>query len=74
VFRQRMPTPEHTDLIDLLLNTEPEMRKLVIFEALKAGELAAHEVESLVGMVGRLERAATPRQRSETLAVETHAA
>jgi hypothetical protein len=74
VFRQRMPTPEHTDLIDLLLNTEPEMHKLVILEALKTGQLKAHEVESLMGMVRRLERAAAPRQRSETFAVETHAA
>jgi hypothetical protein len=74
VFRRRMPTPEHTDLIDRLLNMEPEMREIAIAEALEAGELESHEVESVVGMVARLERAAAPRPRHEASTVEIQVA
>jgi hypothetical protein len=65
VFRSKLPEPEHTGLIDLLLNADAAERKLVIFEALKGGEIKHHEVEGLLGLVARLERAAGPRTPTE---------
>jgi hypothetical protein len=61
VFHRKPPKQEHAELIDRLLNADPTERKKVIFDALQAGEIQGHEVDPVLGLVVRLERAAGPR-------------
>jgi hypothetical protein len=58
-----VPQPEvpQADLIDLLLNADEPTRRLLIFDALRAGTLRTGEAEEVMAQVMRLERAAAPR-------------
>jgi hypothetical protein len=57
----KTPQVPHADLIGLLLDADETTRKLLIFQALQAGTLKKSEAEELIGLVTRLERAASPR-------------
>ncbi|HJX67579.1 MAG TPA: hypothetical protein VJ258_02505 [Candidatus Limnocylindrales bacterium] len=61
MFHRKTPQIPHTDLIDLLLNSDEPTRKLLIFQALQSGALAKSEAEEILAMASRLERAASPR-------------
>jgi hypothetical protein len=74
VFRKKMPEPEHTELIDRLLNVDPAERKMVIFEALQTGEIRGHEVDGVLGLVARLERVAAPQSKSAPTSAQQPAA
>jgi hypothetical protein len=65
VFHRKSRRPEHAELIDRLLNTDPTERKKVILAALQAGEVEGHEVDPVLGLVARLERAAGPRPKPD---------
>jgi hypothetical protein len=60
------PQVPHADLIDLLLDADEPTRKLLLFQALQTGALKKSEAEELIGMVTRLERAASPRPVTPT--------
>jgi hypothetical protein len=62
----RPPKFPHADLIDLLLDADEPTRKLLLFQALQTGALKKSEAEELIGLVNRLERAASPRPATPT--------
>jgi hypothetical protein len=57
---RRQPKVAHEDLIDLLLCADEPARRLILFTALKTGELKRSEADGVLQMVVRLERAAGP--------------
>jgi hypothetical protein len=61
VFKRKLPEVPQADLIDLLLDADEPTRKLLVFEALRAGTLRTSEAEEVMAQVMRLERAAAPR-------------
>jgi hypothetical protein len=61
LFHRKPPQIPHTDLIDLLLNSDEPTRKLLLFQALQSGQLTKSEAEEILAMASRLERAAGPR-------------
>jgi hypothetical protein len=61
LFHRKPSQIPHTDLIDLLLNSDEPTRKLLIFQALQSGALAKSEAEEILATASRLERAAAPR-------------
>jgi hypothetical protein len=62
VFRRKKPPQvQHVDLIDLLLDSDEPTRRLLLFQALRAGALKKSEAEEVIATVSRLERAAGPR-------------
>lgn len=61
VFHRKLPEVPQADLIDLLLNADEPTRRLLVFEALRAGTLRTGEAEEVMAHVIRLERAAGPR-------------
>ncbi len=56
-----------SDLIDLLLDSDEETRRLVLFEALQSGEIKKSEAEQVIAQVERLERAAAPWHRPQSV-------
>jgi hypothetical protein len=60
VFHRKLPEVPQADLIDLLLNADEPTRRLLVFEALRAGTLGTSEAEEVMAQVMRLERAAAP--------------
>jgi hypothetical protein len=60
VFRRKPPQVQHTDLIDLLLDSDEPTRRLLLFQALQNGSLKKSEAEEVMATVIRLERAAGP--------------
>jgi hypothetical protein len=65
VFNKKPREVPFSDLIDLLLDSDEETRKLVLFEALQSGTLRKSEAEQVIAQVERLERAAAPRHTPE---------
>ena len=61
VFRRKPPVVPHTDLIDLLLESDEPTRKQLLVEALQTGSIGQTEADEIMAMARRLERAAAPR-------------
>jgi hypothetical protein len=61
LFHRKPPQIPHTDLIDLLLNSDEPTRNLLLLQALQSGQLTKSEAEEILAMASRLERAAGPR-------------
>ncbi len=51
----------HTDLIDLLLDTDEPTRRQLMRQLLQSGEMDKSEANDLMALVVRLERVAGPR-------------
>lgn len=65
---KKAPEDRLADLIDLLLDADEPTRRLLIFQALQSGAVKKSEAEDVIAQVGRLERAASPRQGNVTSA------
>jgi hypothetical protein len=64
VFTRKLPEVPNADLVDLLLDADEPTRKLLLFQALRVGDLKKSEAEKLMSQVVRLERAAMSRRPS----------
>jgi len=59
VSTRKLPEVLSADLIDLLLDADEPTRKLLLFRALRDGDLKKSQADGLMAQVVRLEKAAS---------------